>query len=277
MFFFCVLLISNYTLKEVISTILKQLQNESKRLEDQIHSLKSQLSQYPDGKLLCARNTTRCKWYISDGHSQKYLPKKERKLAEQLAAKKYYTALLNDLQREKKATDLYLKYCPQTRQSEQLLSNSSDFSKLLAPHFLTESKKLLNWMNAPYERNAKYPEQLVHKTISGNLVRSKSEVLIDMLLYTHKIPFRYECALQLGDITLYPDFTLLHPFTNQIFYWEHFGRMDDFTYSKNTYNKLQLYNSHGIIPSLHLITTFETQEHPLSTETIDKVIQQYFS
>ena len=74
-------------------------------LEQQIHSLQSKISQCPDGKLLCARNTNRCKWYISDGHSQTYLPKKNRKLAEQLAAKKYYTTLLKDLQAEKKATE----------------------------------------------------------------------------------------------------------------------------------------------------------------------------
>lgn len=245
-------------------------------MEQQIHSLQSKISQCPDGKLLCARNTNRCKWYISDGHSQTYLPKKNRKLAEQLAAKKYYTTLLKDLQAEKKATDLYLKYCPLTRQSEQLLSDTSLYSELLTPFFLTESQELLNWMNTSYERNTKYPEQLIHKTISGNLVRSKSESLIDMLLYTHTIPFRYECALQLGDITLYPDFTIRHPYSGQIFYWEHFGRMDDPIYCKNTYSKLQLYSSHGIIPSVHLITTYETQEHPLSTESVEKIIQQYF-
>lgn len=262
--------------KEVIYTIYELLLAESRRLEQQISSLQAQLSHYPEGKLLCARNQNRCKWYLSDGHSQKYLPKKERKLAEQLAAKKYHAALLNDLQHEKKAVDLYLKYYPKSRQSEQLLTDTSGFQELLTPYFSPQSQELLNWMNSSYERSTKYPEQLIHKTISGNLVRSKSESLIDMLLYTHKIPFRYECALQLGDITLYPDFTIRHPYTGHIFYWEHFGRMDDSTYCKNTYNKLQLYSSHGIIPSLHLITTYETLEYPLSTDTVEKVIQQYF-
>ena len=274
--FFYALLISNSICKEVLSTFYKQLLAESRRLEQQISSLQTQLSHYPEGKLLCARNNTRCKWYLSDGHSQTYLPKKNRKLAEQLATKKYYTALLKDLQNEKKATDLYLNYCPQTRRSDQLLTDTSGYSELLIPYFQPKSQELLNWMNASYDRSTKYPEQLLHKTISGNLVRSKSESLIDMLLYTHKIPFRYECALQLGDITLYPDFTLRHPHTGQFFYWEHFGRMDDSTYCKNTYNKLHLYTSHGIIPSIHLITTYETQEYPLSADTVEKIIQQYF-
>ncbi len=122
----------------------EQLLAESRRLEQQISFLQSQLSHYPEGKLLCARNQNRCKWYLSDGHSQKYLPKKERKLAEHLAAKKYQTALLNDLQHEKKAVDLYLKYYPKSCQSEQLLTNTSDFQELLIPHFQPESEELLN-------------------------------------------------------------------------------------------------------------------------------------
>ena len=256
--------------------LYEQMLSESQRLENKINSLQSQIETFPDGKLICARNSNRCKWYLSDGHSHKYLQKKERKLAEQLAAKKYYTALLNDLQREKKAVDLYLKYCPCSRQSNQLLTDTSYFQELLTPYFHPESQETLNWMKSPYNRNTKYPEQLIHKTLSGNLVRSKSESLIDMLLHIHKIPFRYECALQLGEVTLYPDFTVLHPYTNEIYYWEHFGRMDDPTYCQNTYSKLHLYTSHGIIPSIHLITTFETQEHPLTTDIVEKMITQYF-
>ena len=42
-----------------------------------------------------------------------------------------------------------------------------------------------------------HPEHLICKSISGNMVRSKSEMMIDMLLFQHRIPFRYECALVL--------------------------------------------------------------------------------
>lgn len=135
---------------------------------------------------------------------------------------------------------------------------------------------LTDWMHSPYEHNTNYPKQLNHKTSSGNLVRSKSEVMIDMQLYTNQIPFRYECALHLGDTTLFPDFTILHPKTHKIYYWEHFGRMDDPIYQKNSISKLQLYTSHGIIPSIHLITTYETKENPLSSEIIEKIVEHYF-
>ena len=131
-------------------------------------------------------------------------------------------------------------------------------------------------MTSSYEHNPNYPEQLLHKTSSGNLVRSKSETIIDMFLYTNQIPFRYECALHIGDTTVFPDFTIRHTQTGALYYWEHFGRMDDPSYYKNVFSKLQLYTSHGIIPSINLITTYETKENPLSSEVIEKIIEHYF-
>ena len=100
--------------------------------------------------------------------------------------------------------------------------------------------------------------------------------MIDTLLYLNKIPFRYEDALHLGNTTFYPDFTILHPSTGKIYYWEHFGMMDDAAYAKNTCFKLQTYTSHGIIPSINLITTYETKEFPLSSDSIEKIIHHYF-
>lgn len=37
-------------------------------------------------------------------------------------------------------------------------------------------------------------------------MRSKSEAMIAMNLYVQKIPYRYECELKLGSITLFPRF-----------------------------------------------------------------------
>ena len=131
-------------------------------------------------------------------------------------------------------------------------------------------------MDTPFEKNPKYPEQLIHKSTSGNYVRSKSEAMIDTFLHMNKLPFRYECCLELGDNMFYPDFTIRHPVTGQTYYWEHFGLMDIPSYAQNAYAKLQFYSSHGIIPSLNLIVTFETKESPLSTELVSQLIHHYF-
>ena len=101
--------------------------------------------------------------------------------------------------------------------------------------------------------------------------------MIDMLLYQNQIPFRYECALTLGNTLLHPDFTIRHPATGEYYYWEHFGLMDQPVYASNAFSKLRLYAENGILPGIHLITTYETLEHPLSMEMVEKIIKYYFT
>lgn len=135
---------------------------------------------------------------------------------------------------------------------------------------------MAEWTTSPYETAQMHPENLIHKTFSGHVVRSKSEVLIDTALFMNHLPFRYECALNLSYTTIYPDFTIRHPKTGDTYYWEHFGLIDDPKYSKNAFSKIQLYISEGILPGIQLITTYETTEKPLTSNTIDKVIKLYF-
>lgn len=259
------------------------MQMELQHLQANISQIQSQLSELPDGILICARNENRFKWYLSLNGRTTYLPRKKRPLAEKLARKKYLSLVLQELNQKKTTIETFLKQYPsntpdaarQTK-SQFLLSEESGFRELLIPYFQPSSERLLQWINSPYESNPKYPEQLIHKSPSGNLVRSKSEAMIDMYLFTHHIPFRYESSLTLGEVTLYPDFTIMHPGTNKIYYWEHFGRMDDSNYSKNVFSKLQLYNTYGITPGIQLITTYETAENPLTFDTIENIASFYF-
>lgn len=183
---------------------------------------------------------------------------------------------IEDLTHEKKALDFYLRHHKEGLAQTDALLNDSEYQELLFAHFAPLSKELADWQNIPFPSNPKHPEQLSIKTSSGHYVRSKSEALIDMALFTHRIPFRYECALTLGNHIIYPDFTIRHPHTGETYYWEHFGLMDNPSYCKNVSSKIQQYSLNGIIPSIHLITTYETQEHPLNSEIIEKIIDHYF-
>lgn len=248
---------------------------ESQRLEKEINSLQAQIKSYPQGNFFCSQNGNHYKWYHSNGSSQTYIPKNNQQLAQKLAEKKYLSLKLEGLLHEKQAIEFYLRHHLSDR-PEKRLENHEEYQRLLSPFFQPKSKELSDWMYSPYEKNLKYPEQRIHKTGSGNIVRSKSEALIDMCLHTRKIPFRYECALFLNETTIYPDFTIRHPHTGDTYYWEHFGKMDNAKYAKNTIMKLQLYTSHGILPGIHLITTYETKNKPLTTETIERLIEEYF-
>lgn len=256
-------------------TIYTQILSEFAKLDAQIDAIQAELECLPPGKLVCTDNGKHYKWYNCNQHNKTYIPKGNRQLAEQLAIKKYLTALLNDLLHEKSAIQFYLHHHAEHSKAQQLLKHPA-YRTLLAPYFSHSSQELSEWMTASYDCNPQHPEHLIHKSSSGNLVRSKSEAIIDTLLYFNKIPFRYECALTLGEITLFPDFTIRHPRTGETYYWEHFGLMDNPSYSQSTFSKLQLYTNHGIIPSIHLITTYETKEQPLGTDIVEKIITHYF-
>ena len=247
------------------------------QLEEKISSLQAQLDRLPAGKLICSRNGNFFKWFHSDGHKKTYLPKAQKPFAQQLALKKYLSQQMEDLRREKKAIDTYLQHRPDDKRcADQLLSEGSGYAELLSPFFKPESREFSDWMTTPYERCEKFPETLVHKTTSGIMVRSKSEAMIAAVLHANKIPFRYECALQLGETTIFPDFTIRHPKTGRFFYWEHFGLMDQVSYCRSTFSKLDFYAAHKIIPSIQLLATFETREAPLSYETVEKMVEHYF-
>ena len=96
-------------------------------------------------------------------------------------------------------------------------------------------------------------------------------------LHTNHIPYRYEAALQLNEFTVYPDFTILHPVSNKLFYWEHFGMMDKSPYCDAACNKLKTYCYNGIFPSMQLITTYETSKYPISSDQVQQIITQYFA
>ena len=145
------------------------------------------------------------------------------------------------------------------------------------PIWLPDEKFVENWEAVIYQP-MKFKELTPeYYTDKGERVRSKSEILIANALKKHHIPYRYEYPLGLkGDITLHPDFTVLNVKKRQELYWEHFGRMDDEKYARGAANKMKTYIENGIIPNIDLITTYETKEHPLDYETIEKVIKEYF-
>lgn len=256
--------------------IYQRVQQEYVRLEEEISRIRKQLQEMPAGKLVCCNQPSgHQKWYQSDGGKKHYIPKKNGTLAKQLAFKKFLSAQLEDMENEHRAIGFYLRHHLEEKKAEKLLAEEPFYTELLATSFTPLSQSLTAWMREPYEKNPYHPELLVYK-IGDLSVRSKSEAMIVTELLKHHIPFRYECALQLGAKKIFPDFTIRHPKTGAVYYWEHFGMMDNPDYVKSACAKVQLYASYNMIPSIHLLTTYETKNHPLTPEFIEKVVAHYF-
>ena len=85
------------------------MMKEKQKVEDRINDLQSQIDVLPSGTFFCTRNNKYYKWYYTDKGKTKYIPKSERKLAEQLVKRKYLESRLRKLKQEEKRIDIYLK------------------------------------------------------------------------------------------------------------------------------------------------------------------------
>ena len=116
-------------------------------------------------------------------------------------------------------------------------------------------------------RRGWYESGKIHEALSGDMLRSKSEVIIANLLHERNVPFRYEQPLFAGDGTLrLPDFTIT--WAGRRYYWEHLGRLDLTDYAEAWKEKLAWYERW--FPG-QLITTEEDSK--LSNATAELIVE----
>lgn len=108
----------------------------------------------------------------------------------------------------------------------------------------------------------------IHQTVSGEMVRSKSEVIIANLLSDNGISFLYEKRLEAGGVGFWPDFTIRSG--EKTYYWEHLGRLDLEQYRQNWAIKKSWYEQH--FPG-QLITT---EEGSGLSQIAEQLIRSFF-
>jgi len=259
--------------------MVRQIQEELHLLNKQIKDLNGKLLKSPEGSISCARNGRNVKWYYTDGSAGYiYLPKSQKAKAEKLALKRFHQVTLSAAQKKKEALENCISvYEQQDKTTTSMLEETSPYHELILPYYEKLPSKVSAWAAAEYETNPEYLEHKKFHTKKGDLVRSKSEVFIADELFMHKIPYHYEEKLDLKAYGIYyPDFTICHPRSEKIIFWEHFGLMDNEEYIHKAYRKLDVYTMNGIVPTMNLIVTFETRENPLDPGMIEKVISDYF-
>ena len=240
-------------------------------LEKEIASIRKELGRMPKGSLIINHSSNRTQWYHkkykNDGTFDRiYIKRNDRELAEKLARKSYLHFVLSDKQNELQCLEHYI-----------MNRNPKDYGKYLSVD--SPYRELLldsSWDRAEYIRSNEHPENLIIPTIKGDLVRSKSEALIANALYEHNIPYRYEEQLMTEFFPIYPDFTVRKLRVNRLIRWEHFGKIDDPDYREKVGRKLVTYMENGYVPGQDLIMTFEDKAHPLTIDTVQAMIQQYF-
>ncbi len=254
----------------------ENIENRIKEINKELEKITKLEKKFPQGELQCLKNENRYKWKVKGEKGLHYLPKTERNQAETLALKKYCECRKKELESEVAGWNAYLRKTDKIKVSSEYLLNHPEYGRLLAKNFRPLDKELQRWQEEPYEKSTKHPENLLVQGTHGKMLRSKSEAIIDRMLYQNKIPFHYEEKLVLDGTILYPDFTIRHPKTGQVYYWEHFGMMGNPEYCNHACDKIKLYCRHGIIPSVNLILTYETKQCPLNADKVEIILQEYF-
>lgn len=117
-----------------------------------------------------------------------------------------------------------------------------------------------------------YAENLIHRTETGHMVRSKSELVIANLLHREGIAYQYEQPLE-GEAApgrLYPDFTFTDAAGDRVV-WEHLGMMDDLDYVRGWKWKVDWYTKNGFKLGSNLFVTEETRNSGLSMDKLQAV------
>lgn len=176
-----------------------------------------------------------------------------------------------------------LLYTAITRQTERLVILYNDEAYHLRNYTTSACSEIARRFTNLFDEpeivvvNDKYYEaNLIHKTMRGEMVRSKSEVIIANRLYDNHVDYEYEKELRLDGILKIPDFTIDDPESGELIYWEHCGMMSDPKYREKWEAKKIFYERHGIVEGENLIVTYDDENGGVDSQVIQKYIDQYF-
>lgn len=153
-----------------------------------------------------------------------------------------------------------LMYTALTRQQSRLIvfhqGEIHDFLKFSRPDFSEAAQRITNLFFDPkpvpvrVANEQRFLEEgLIHRTERGDLVRSKSELVIADKLNAAGVNYLYEQPVKLSDGRVrYPDFTVVDDATGDTIYWEHLGLLEEPAYRSRWEAKLNAYRSSGIQP-----------------------------
>ncbi|MDY6904431.1 MAG: AAA family ATPase [Thermodesulfobacteriota bacterium] len=181
-----------------------------------------------------------------------------------------------------------LLYTALTRQKDRIVilhqGARSDLRKYSSDDRSETARRLTNLFEAPSPIDIDgrfFEENLIHRTSRGEMVRSKSEVIIADRLAALSVDYIYEHPLSIEGATKYPDFTIEDIESGSVFYWEHCGMLHVPSYRRRWEEKLAWYKANRISPHEDgggengtLIITRESARGGISSQEIEQIIRK---
>ena len=137
--------------------------------------------------------------------------------------------------------------------------------------YLKEDINPNKWIQENFQRNTR-AFAYEHFTNNGVPVRSKAESMIGTALEYREWLFICEPKMNFHIEIKCPDFAVMMPKTRKVIYLEHFGKMGDLSYVKDTMDKLVLYSQYGLKLGDNFFFTWESDTQPLNEYDIKAVL-----
>lgn len=274
-----------------MSTFINNAKGEIIRLDKLLESINKFLKNSPDGCLKWKYRNEKLYYYhqhlkTEDNKGYKwtreYIKKQDKELATKLAKKQYYITVKPILEKQLQELKRFVDLFPNDKPQELYDSLCKERRNLFIPINLEAKRVQKDWLDEKYEQTTMYSENLKYETEQGEVVRSKSELIIANLLYQNKnhLLYKYERPLEVKvdekKKIIYPDFSILNIKTGKIKYWEHAGKMDNPDYADEFVRKINTYSANGLLPGRDVILTFETSEHPLDIKNVKRIVNEEF-
>ena len=270
------------------NSLIKTLKSMSKRLGVLSAKISDSEPVKADGTLFVRNQHGSTRLYQrSGGAKERYLGPEDKETISVLATKAYGQKLYRAAELER----LQIEKCIGILESktdgnvdsadiDQVYGRLPGFIKDNAnPSVFTDDGFARKWQEEEYNNRWMSRKDHAYETPRGERVRSKSEWIIASMLHEAGVPYRYEETVALNEdfqVFLYPDFTVLNKRTRKVYYWEHFGRMDDPEYITNSFMpKMNDYYNFEFLPGDKLLMTFESKGHPLDTTEVKRIIDGF--
>ncbi len=262
--------------KKNLVSLLEKLKDDLSDAISRLESLK-----YPEGCLVIKKERDVERLYLQhkEGKRLTYLAKEDSKDVSLYAQKRYDHQLLKKARAEKLQVEKCLAILEPDADIEKVYDSMPEALKpYITANEKTDTGYAQRWQNRVVDQAKRLEDEEGFKTMRGDIVRSKSEVIIADRLFNAGIPYRYEVIfhMKFEDLkNVYPDFQILKPSTKEVFFWEHLGMMDDPKYANGQLKKISGYARKGYIIGKKLLLTFESKERPLDIFCVDKLIETF--
>lgn len=258
--------------------IIDELKAEYAYLKELSKKMDHDIISAPPGKLRITRTTSSPVYYhrkTSSDASGDYIKSADRDIARQLAQKDY-------AKKSKILVERRLEFLQEligdyeNHDMMSILTNCNPArQRLISPYIISNEEYAKQWLEEPFIPNSSYQEHLIFETANGELVRSKSEVIIADTLLRLGIPYKYEAPFHYSKHnTIYPDFTALNVITRKVVYIEHFGLMHSESYRDSFFDKLRKYYRAGLVQGRDLIFTYEDDRNPFDISIYKKNFEE---